>query len=172
MAKGAIVNIPAPTSSAGTAPEIEDGLYVARFNDIYHKVHEDWAQERDKFGKVDDGGRFHFNVTILDDERKPVILPEAEGPDDTMDLEALTRNMSSHEKADAQKHLRGILTAGEFAAWLASTVENPADLSAAANREVNVQVSHNTKGWPQIEAFLGPAKPLKTGAKPAKVEAE
>jgi hypothetical protein len=160
------MHIPAPTSSAGEAPQIEDGLYVARFNDIYHRVHEDWAQAKDKFGKVDDGGRFHFSFTLLDAERKPVILEDAESPDDTLDLEAMTRNMSSHEKANSYALLKGILTPAEFAAWLASTPENPADLSAVANREVNVQVSHNSKGWPQIEATLGPAKPLK--AAPAK----
>lgn len=159
------MNIPAPTSSAGTAPEIEDGLYVARFNDIYHQVHEDWATERDKFGKADDGGRFHFNVTILDEDREPVMLEDAESPDDTLDLEALTRNMSSHEKSNSYAHLKGILTAAEFAMWLESTPENPADLSNVGGREVNVQVSHNAKGWPQIEAFLGPAKALKPKAK-------
>ena len=159
------MNIPAPTSSAGSAPEIEDGLYVARFNDIYHKVHEDWAQAKDKFGKVDDGGRFHFNFTILDDEREPVIPEDADDPDKTLDLEALTRNLSSHEKAASYALLKGILTPVEFAAWMASTPENPADLSGVANREVNVQVSHNGKGWPQIEATLGPAKPLKGKAK-------
>lgn len=159
------MNIPAPSSSAGSIPEIEDGLYVARFNDIYHKVHEDWAQERDKFGKVDDGGRFHFNVTILDEDRNPVVPESAESPDDTLDLEAMTRNMSSHEKAGAYANLKGILTPVEFQLWLASTAENPADLSAVGGRAVNVQVSHNSKGYPQIEAFLGPAKPLKVVAK-------
>ena len=157
------MNIPAPTGSESSAPTIADGLYVARFNDIYHKVHEDWAQAKDKFGKVDDGGRFHFNFTILDEDREPVVPDNAEDPDDTLDLEVLTRNMSSHEKANSYAVLKGILTPAEFAAWLASTAEAPADLSAVANREVNVQVSHNTKGWPQIEATLGPAKPLKKG---------
>lgn len=157
------MNIPAPTSAAGSAPEIEDGLYVARFNDIYHKVHEDWAQERDKFGKADDGGRFHFNFTILDEDRNPVVPENAEDPDDTLDLEALTRNMSSHEKATSFALLKGILTPVEFQLWLASTAEAPADLSAVGGREVNVQVSHNSKGWPQIEATLGPAKPKKAG---------
>lgn len=159
------MNIPAPTSSAGSAPEIEDGLYVVRFNDIYHKVHEDWAQERDKFGHADDGGRFHFNATVLDDERKPVLLvdvkPDADDPTEEFQLEALTRNMSSHEKATAYALLKGILTPVEFQLWLASTPENPADLSAVEGREVNAQVSHSSKGWPQIEAFLGPAKPRK-----------
>lgn len=152
------MNIPAPTTAASTAPEIEDGLYVARFNDIYHKVHEDWAQAKDKFGKPDDGGRFHFNVTILDEDRNPVVPETAESPDDTLDLEAMTRNMSSHEKAKSHMFLKGVLTPVEFQMWLASTAEEPADLSAVEGRAVNVQVSHNDGGWPQIEAFLGPAK--------------
>jgi len=152
------MNIPAPTSSASSAPQIEDGLYVARFNDIYYRVHEDWAQPKDKFGHADDGGRFHFNFTVLDDERQPVLREDAEDPDQTLDLEAMTRNMSSHEKANSFALLKGILTPAEFAAWIASTPENPADLSGVAGREVNVQVSHNSKGWPQIEATLGPAK--------------
>lgn len=152
------MNIPAPTTSAGSAPEIEDGLYVARFNDIYHKVHTDWATPKDKFGHADDGGRFHFNFTILDEDGQPVLREDAEDPDQTLDLEAMTRNMSSHEKSNSYALLKGILTPAEFTAWIESTPENPADLSDVANRLVNVQVSHNTKGWPQIEATLGPKK--------------
>jgi hypothetical protein len=160
------LNIPAPTSSQGSAPAIEDGLYIARFNDIYYKVHEDWAQAKDKFGKVDDGGRFHFNFTILDEDRQPVVLEDADEPDATLDLEAMTRNMSRHEKAGSFALLKGILTPAEFLAWQNSTAEEPADLSGVANREVNVQVGHSSKGWPQIVAALGPAKARKTS--PAK----
>lgn len=158
------MNIPAPSSSASSAPDIEDGLYIASFNDIYYKVHADWAQDRDKFGKADDGGRFHFNFTILDEDRKPVLLEGAEDPTETLDLEALTRNMSSHEKATSYALLKGILTPVEFQLWLASTADSPADLSAVGGRHVNVQVSHNLKGWPQIEATVGPAKPPKARA--------
>lgn len=168
------MNIPAPTSSAGSAPDIEDGLYVARFDDIYHKVHEDWAQAKDKFGHADDGGRFHFAFTMLDAERNPVMLVDvqegAEDPTEEFVLEALTRNLSSHEKANSHALMKGILTPAEFALWLASTAESPADLSHVGGREVNVQVSHNSKGWPQIEKTLGPAKPL--GKKAAKSEAQ
>jgi len=155
------MNIPAPTA-AGGIPQIEDGLYVVRFNDIYLKVHEDWATPKDKFGKVDDGSRFHFNATVLDADRNPVMLAdvkdEVDDPTIEFTLEAMTRNMSSHEKANSHILLKGILTPGEFNLWLASTPENPADLSAVEGREVNAQVTHNSKGYPQIEAFLGPAK--------------
>lgn len=157
------MNIPAPTASGGTPPEIEDGLAIIRFNDLYYKVHEDWAQEKDKFGHPDDGGRFHFNGTVLNEDREPVLLmdvkEDVEDPTETFDLEALTRNLSSNEKAKSYQYLKGILTPVEFQMWLASTPEAPADLSAVGGREVNVQISHNAKGWPQIEAFLGPAKP-------------
>lgn len=152
------MNIPAPTTSAGSAPQIEDGLYVARFNDIYHKVHTDWATAKDKFGKVDDGGRFHFNFTLLDADGEPVLRDDAEDPDETFDLEVMTRSMSSHEKSNSYAILKGILTPAEFQSWIDSTPENPADLSEVANRHINVQVSHNSKGWPQIEATLGPVK--------------
>lgn len=159
------MNIPSPTSSAGSAPQIADGLFVARFNDITYRVHEDWAVPKDKFGKVDDGGRFHFNATVLDEDRKPVMVvdvrPDADDPTEEFNLDTMTRNMSSHEKSAAYAHLKGILTSSEFKLWLDSTTENPADLSAVAGREVNIQVSHTPKGWPQIEAFLGAAKPKK-----------
>lgn len=164
------MNIPAPSSGGGNPPKIDDGLYVANFNGVFSKVHTDWATPKDKFGKVDDGTRFHLNATILDDDREPVLLADVkedvEDPDETLDLEALTRNTSSREKSDFYAHMKGILTAQEFDLWLAAKDEESIALwakasEAVANRQVNVQVSHNSKGWPQIEAFLGPAKAKK-----------
>jgi hypothetical protein len=156
------VNIPAPVAS-GSAPEIEDGLYVVRFNDIDYRVVEQFKTDKDKFGKPDDGGRFDFSATVLDDERKPVLLPEAESPDDTLDLRQAksVKVFSSDERSNSYFYLKGILTPQEFQLWLASTAENPVDLSSVSGRVLMAQVSHNDKGWPQIEAFLGAAKPLK-----------
>ena len=157
------MNIPKASTSSSTAPDIEDGLFVARFNDIYLKQHEDWAQAKDKFGHPDDGSRFHFSFTILDEDREPVLREDAEDPDETLDLEAMARPsqdgaMSASEKSTSYKLMKGILTPQEMALWVAGALD---DGSAIANREVNVQVGHNTKGWPQIEATLGPAKPKK-----------
>lgn len=159
------MNIPTASSSAGSAPEIEDGLYVALFRDIEPREHPDWAREKDAFGKSDDGKRFHFIFTILDEDRKPVLKQDAESPDDTLDLEAMTRNMSSHEKSNAYALLKGILTKAEFDLWL-NTGKGDAEADTAwaaaaekvGNRAVNVQVEHNEKGWPQVAATLGPAK--------------
>jgi hypothetical protein len=151
--------IPAPTAS-GSIPEIEDGLYVARFNDITQRVVEAFKTDKDKFGKPDDGVRFDFSATILDDEGQPVLRSDAEDPDQTLDLRQAksVKVFSSDERSNSYFYLKGILTPGEFQSWLNSTPENPVDLSGVAGRLVNVQVTHNDKGWPQIEAFLGPAK--------------
>jgi hypothetical protein len=164
------MNIPAPTASQGAIANIEDGLYVARFNDITHRIVEEFKTDKDKFGKPDDGGRFDFMATILDEQRQPVLLMDVKDGVEDPTLEFDLRQgksvkvISSDERSNSYALLKGILTASEFAAWLASTAENPVDLSHVAGREVNVQVGHNEKGYPQIDAFLGPAKPLK-GAK-------
>lgn len=156
------MNIPAPTRGGGAIPDIADDIYVARFDDIVLREHPDWAQPKDKFGKEDDGMRFHFLFTMLDEDRQPVLLADvkedAEDPTEEFVLEAMTRNMSSHEKSNAYALLKGILTPAEFIAWAEQTPDNPPDFSAVAKREVNVQVAHNDKGWPQIKATLGPAK--------------
>lgn len=156
------MNIPAPVAS-GSAPEIEDGLYVARFNDIDYRMVEQFKTDKDKFGHPDDGGRYDFSATILDEDRNPVMLPDSESPDDTLDLRQAksVKVFSSDERSNSYFYLKGILTPAEFQLWLASTAEHPVDLSKVAGRVVMVQVGHNEKGWPQIEAFLGAAKPPK-----------
>ena len=156
------MNIPAPVAQ-GDIPEIEDGIYVARFNDIFQRIVEQFKTESNKFGKPDDGVSFDFNATVLDDERNPVRLGDGSDPDNTLDLRQAKRVpiFSSDERSNSYFYMKGLLTPQEFALWLASTAEAPVDLSHVQGREVNVQVSHSPKGWPQIEAFLGPAKPLK-----------
>lgn len=164
------MNIPNATQAQGDPPAIEDGLYVGRFNDVLVRVVESFKTEKDQFGKPDDGTRYDFDTTVLDEDRNPVLKEDAEDPDDTLNLRQAksVKSFSSHEKANSYFYLKGILTPAELALWEASgkgDAEADARWAAAAakvnGREVNIQVSHNDKGWPQIEAFLGPAKPLK-----------
>lgn len=152
------MNIPAPVAS-GSAPEIEDGLYVAQFVDITYRVVDQFKTDRDKFGKPDDGGRYDFIATILDSDGNPVLMDE-EDPTVTLDLRQAksVKLFSSDERSNSYAYLKGILTPAEFQSWLVSTADDPVDLSKVAGRKVNVQVGHNEKGWPQIEAFLGPVK--------------
>lgn len=164
------MNIPNATDSAGEAPEIEDGLYVARFEDVAVRVVEQFITEKDQFGKPDDGTRFDLLATILDEDRAPVVKSNAEDPDDFLTLRQAKsiKKFSSDDRSNAYMYLKGILTGVEMSLWAASGKgDEAADAAWAAagakvnGREVNVQVSHNAKGWPQIEAFLGAAKPLK-----------
>jgi len=151
------VNIPQPTSGSGFIPEIEDGLFIADFTTIEPEEHPDWAVEKDSFGKPDDGRRFRWYFTILDDEGAPAIAPNAEDPDDELVLHALTRNMSNHEKSNATALMKGLCSPAEFKLWETGDV---AALVGAfgASRRVHVKVAHSEKGYPQIEATLGPVK--------------
>lgn len=165
------MNIPVPTQNASSAPEIEDGIYVARFNGVSSRVVEQFITEKDRWGHADDGTRYDFNTTILDDDRKPVLLPDAEGPDDTLDVNRTAKSVkaiSNGEKSNSYMYLKGILTPAEMNLFLAAGKgDEQADAMWAAaaakvdGREVMVQITHNDKGWPQIEAFLGPAKARK-----------
>lgn len=172
------MNIPAPTQGAGSIPEIEDGLYVGRFNDIVVRVVEAFKTDKDAFGHPDDGTRYDFNTTVLNDERQPVMLVDVkEGADDpteefTLRQAKSVRAITAGEKSNCFAYLKGILTPVEMQLFQAAGKgDEQADAmwSAAAEkvnrREVNIQVSHNDKGWPQIETFVGPAKPLKVTAK-------
>lgn len=161
------MNIPVPVNGGGEAPEIEAGLYVAKFIDIGQRVVEQFKTDKDKFGKPDDGTRFDFNVTILDEDLNEVLKPGAEDPTETLDLRQAksVKVFSSDDRSNSYAYLKGILSPGELALWLASGKgDAAADAAWAAAAEkvpgrlLHVQVGHNEKGWPQIEAFLGAYK--------------
>jgi hypothetical protein len=161
------MNIPAPSGSQGTIPAIEDGLYVVQFNDIEVRIVDQFKAEKNAFGKTDDGTCYDFMATVLDEDRQPVLKEDAESPDDTLDLKQAKRVpvFSSHEKSNSYFYLKGILTATEMRLFeAAGKGDEEADEAWAAaaqkvnGRHLNAQVTHNEKGWPQIEAFLGPAK--------------
>lgn len=142
--------LPAFNAGAG-APEVEDGLALARFDDLVLKEHPDWAGT-DKFGKEDDGSRFHFIFTLVDDDHDVIY---ADG--DPIELEAMTRTATG-EKSNFFAILSGLLTSPELAAYQASTAEDPFDGSKLPGRIVNVKIAHNKKGWPLIDSVIGVAK--------------
>lgn len=151
--------LPAKNTGAN-APEVADGLALWRFDDLQLKSHPDWAGT-DKFGKEDNGDRYHFIGTLVDDDHAVVYDPESEG--DPIELEAMTRTATG-ERSNFYALLTGLLTAKELAAYDAATPEDPFDGSALPGRVYNVKVSHNKNGWPQIESIIGIAKAPK-GAK-------
>jgi hypothetical protein len=167
------MNIPKNQAKAGEIPEIEDGIYVGQFKDISVRVVEEFKTDKDRFGKPDDGTRYDFPTIILDEDRQPVLLGEGDDPDAVLVIERTAKTVkaiSGGEKSNSYLYLKGILTPAEMAMFQASgRGDEQADAmweAAAAKvngRHVMVQVTHNDKGYPQIEAFLGPAKPPKPG---------
>lgn len=166
------MNIPVNQAGAGSIPEIDDGLYVGRFNDIEVRVVEAFKTEKDRFGHPDDGTRYDFPTTILDKDLNPVLLVDVqEGAEDPTEEFVISRTaksvkmISGGDRSNSYMYLKGILTPAEMALFQASGKGNEAADEAWAKaaekvngRLVNVQISHNEKGWPQIEAFVGPYK--------------
>lgn len=144
-------NLPSYNTGAG-APPVEDGLGLARFDDLILKAHEDWAGT-DKFGKEDDGQRYHFVFTALDDGDQSVLYHEG----DPIEVEALTRTATG-EKSNFFSILSGLLTPQELAAYQAATPDQPFDGSALPGRVVHVKYAHNKNGWPFVEQVISVAK--------------
>jgi len=169
------MNIPNNQAGTGNPPQIEDGVYPVRFEDIETRVVEAFKTDKDKFGHPDDGTRYDFVCTILDDDRDPVLLADVqegiEDPDEEFVIKRTAKSVktfSGGEKSNSYYYLKGILSSVEMSLFQASGKgDEQADAMWAAAAEklagriLMMQVSHNDKGWPQIEAFVGPAKPLK-----------
>lgn len=149
-------NLPVAKKGAG-APDVDDGLAIARFDDLRLVAHDDWAG-KDKFGKDDDGSRFHFDFTMVEADGSVIYaVKDGEPTGDPLELEALTRTATG-EKSNFYAILSGILTAAELAAWSEATEDAPFDGSAAQGRLINVKVEHNKAGWPFIAQTIGPVK--------------
>lgn len=143
-----------PTKNAGSAPEVEDGLALWRFDDLKLKEHPDWAGT-DKFGKDDDGNRYHFEGTLVDEDHAVIYDPKSEG--DPIELESTTRTATG-ERSNFYANIEGLLTPQELAAYNAATPEEPFDASGLPGRVYNVKIAHNKNGWPYIEQIIGIAK--------------
>lgn len=150
-------NIPSPSAGAG-APEVEDGLAIVRFEDIRERFVEDFVTEKDNYGKPDDGHRLDFIFTLLTADHE--VVYEEGDPVELRQAKACKPG-STGPKSNFREVLSGILTPKELAAWEASTPEDPFDGSAIQGRILNVKISHNKRGWPEVETVIGPVKGAK-----------
>ena len=137
----------------GSAPKVEDGLTLLRFDDLQLKDHPDWAGT-DKFAHADDGKRFHFMFTKLDEDR----AVEYDNNNDPIEIDILTRTATG-EKSNFFGVMSHILTPAELVIFQSG---EDTDWSYLTGRVVHGNITHNEKGWPQIEAIVGIAKEKKT----------
>lgn len=142
-----------PTAnSAGAAPQVDDGLALARFEDIRLVEHPDWAGT-DQYGNADDGRRYHFVFTLMDSKSE-----EKFGEDgDPIQLERLTRTATG-KRSKFREVMEGLLTPSEFEAFLAATADAPFDGQKVKGRVYNIKVGHSASGWPNVEDVIGVAK--------------
>lgn len=146
-----------PQANAGSgAPEVDEGLTLLRFDDLVLKEHPDWATESDKFGKSDDGQRYHFVFTVLDESRQVVYGDDG----DEINVEAVTRTATG-AKSNFAAHMKGLLTPSEFALWSAN---QPFDGSVLPGRVVMGNIENNKSGWPQVAAVLPAPKAKKASS--------
>lgn len=143
---------PTPTAGAG-APQVDDGLALWRFDDIKLVTHEDWAVEKDQFGKADDGRRYHFVGTVMEDLKTPKFGDDG----DPIEIERLTRTATG-KRSNFREVMESLLTPQEFQAFLAATPDSPFDGSKVRGRVYNIKVGHSSSGWPQVEDIIGVAK--------------
>src|SRR5690348_1916466 len=138
-----------PGLTAGNPPPVEDGLALVRLDSISIEEHPDWAGT-DSYGKADDGRRFHFTGTLVDETGAPVYDPNDDSGD-PISLERLTR-VATGKRSGYREQMTAIMSKAEFAAYEeASSKGEKYDASAIFGRVYNVKIVHSKSGWPQIE---------------------
>lgn len=146
-----------PTAnSASTAPEVEDGLALARFEDLKLVDHPDWAGT-DQYGNADDGRRYHFVFALVDEKGEPIYDVNSGDP---VELERLTRTATG-KRSKFREVMEGLLTPAEFTQFLAATADNPFNGEKVKGRVYNIKVGHSASGWPNVEDVIGVAKGVK-----------
>ena len=133
------------TSKAADAPDVEPGLYDARFDGVSVKYVEG--------GQYGDGDRFEWAFTLLDDEG--AVLYDDGDPITVTGLTSLSTNTKSKTQPKAVRYLKALMTPDEFAAFEAG---KGVAADAIIDRNVQVEVTIRDSGWPTIANVLPPRK--------------
>ena len=131
------------TSKAADAPEVEPGVYDARFDGVESKFITG--------GQYGDGNRFEWSFTLLDDDGD-VMYDEGE-PLEVTGLTSESTNILSKTTPRAVRYLKALMTPAEFATFSAG---EGVDESALIGRVAQIEVSVKENGWPSIANVLPP----------------
>jgi len=127
------------TSKSAEAPDIEPGVYDARFDGVEAKV-----LEKSQF----DSNVFVWGFTLFEDG-KP--LYDGGEPVEVDKITSQSTNTRAKTTPGAVKVLKAIMTAEEFAAF---EREEPISAEDLIGRMVQVQVIIKDNGWPTVEEVM------------------
>ena len=142
------------------APSIEDGIADFRFDGVSARTIEKFIRDDNGWGNPDDGRLFEWTFTLLDDQGN-VAYDENADPITIDKLTSTSTNTKSKTIPTAVKILRALMTPGEYAAFDEGATP---DSDQLVGRTLQGLVSHNDKGWPQIDEFM-PTRRQTVGAK-------
>lgn len=129
------------TAKSADAPDIEGGIYDAKFEGVSTKFVEG--------GQYGDGERFVWLFTLLDDDGAALY---DNGDPITVDaLTSLSLNTQSKTTPKAVRFLKALLPAAEFAAFEAG---EGIDMDALVGSIAQVEVAIRDNGWPTIVNVL------------------
>lgn len=129
------------TSKAADAPDVEAGVYDARFDGVTTKFVEG--------GQYGDGERFVWAFTLLDDDGS--VLYDQGDPVEVDSLTSMSTNVASKTTPKAVRYLKALLTDAEFAQFSAG--EGFA-ADAIVGRKCQVEVAIRDSGWPTVVSVL------------------
>ncbi len=128
------------TSKAADAPDIEGGIYDARFDGV--------AKKFIQGGQYGDGDRFEWSFTLMEDG---AVLYDGGDPVELTGLTSTSTNIASKTTPRAVRYLKALMTPAEFAQFEAG---EGVDAQALLGRVVQVEVLIKENGWPTIANVL------------------
>lgn len=137
------------TSKAADAPDIDAGIYDAKFDGLSKKFIEG--------GDYGAGDRFVWTFTLLDDDGTPINEDRPEHarfgqPIEVDGLTSLSLNTTSRTRPKALRYMEALLTPTEFAAWVGGEAKLDAD--SLKGRTVQVEIFIRDNGWPSVDNVL------------------
>ena len=131
----------AATTKSADAPNVDAGIYDARFDGVSVKFIEG--------GQFGDGERFIWSFTLLDDDG--AILYDDGDPIEVDGLTSMSTNVLSKTTPKAVRFLKAIMTSEEFATF---SDGKGVDGDALVGRVVQCEVAIRDNGWPSVANVL------------------
>ena len=152
------------TSKAADAPDIEGGMYDARFDGTSRKRIKGGQYTKDT---VNGDERLEWAFTLLDDEG--AVLYDGGDPVEVTKLTGMGFNIVSKTVPAEVRILKALCTAEEFQAFLDGKGTKEADL---LGRKVQVEIIIKDTGWPGVSNVIAARSKRKGKAKTVEVVAD